>query len=92
MRRGESGRREGGTRGGDGPGALARWLVPEAEQGSRRVRPIPGEPGAALLSTRALGVHPGAPPNGCLSRRRVRFPGEGGKGMGEAVKQGHRQS
>lgn len=40
---------------GSGPGALAGWLVPDAEQGSRRVRIILGEPGTALLSTREAG-------------------------------------
>lgn len=40
---------------GSGPGALAGWLVPNAEQRSRRVRIVLGEPGTALLSTRAAG-------------------------------------
>lgn len=61
---------------GSGPGALAGWRVPDAEQGSRLVRTVPGEPGTALLSTRALGMQPGAPPHsGCLSPDKCQAPG-----------------
>lgn len=70
--------------------------MPDAEQGSRLVRTVLGEPGTALLSMRALGMQLGAHPNGCLSPDKRQAPGapRGGKEgeAGEAVKQGHRQS
>lgn len=60
---------------GSGLGALAGWLVPDAEQGSRLVRTVLGEPGTALPSTRALGMQRGAHPNGCLSPDKHQAPG-----------------
>lgn len=72
------------------PAALAGWLVPDTEQGSRLVRTVLGEPGSArgrsgcsqeLTQTAAI------PPT---SIRHLVLPGEGGRGGGEAGKQGHR--
>ena len=73
---------------GSGPGERVGWLVLGTEQGSRLVRTVPGEPGTALLSTRALGMltQPGAfPPTSTRSCQ-----GDGGKRRGAGSEAGTR--